>query len=107
MPAFDLQSVWTAAGMAAAAVVIGYVLGFVASAIPNIPTTETWRRAEILALDVLIVGGAALTSGATLSPESFIGAALVFIGLYNAAANAHDAGVNSAVRYASGSPAKP
>jgi len=104
MPPFDLQSIWTGAGLSAAAVIIGYVLGFLASAMPAITATEALRRYDTIALDVVLVGAAALTSGATPNPGNVVGAVLVFIGIYNAASHANAVGIKTAVAVANGSP---
>lgn len=104
---FDLQSIWTAAGAAAGAVIIGYLLGFLQSVAPFLPSTGVFRNWMLAALSGGIVLLAALTSGHTLSEPNAVanvfGGLLVFIGLYNASKNAHGAGEATAVKTAGGS----
>lgn len=108
MVAFNLQDIWTAAGMSAAAVIIGYILGFVQSVLPyeilSSGKVRNWALAFIAAVLVILAGW---TSGHTLSEpdavSNLFGGFLVFIGLYNAAKNAHGAGEATAVKTAGGS----
>lgn len=104
---FDLQSIWTASGAAAAAVVVGFLFGFIQSAVPGITNSAVVRNWALIAISGAIVLLAAATSGKTLEDPNVVGnvfgGVLVFIGIYNAAKNAHGAGEATAVRSANGS----
>lgn len=104
---FDLQSIWTAAGAAAAAVIVGYLFGFVQSAVPSFTNSATVRNWALIVFSAGLVLLAGLTSGKTLSDADVVanlfGGLLVFIGIYNAAKNAHGAGEATAVKQAGGS----
>jgi hypothetical protein len=100
---FDLQSIWTAEGLAAAAIVVGLIFGFVQSAVPAITNSGTFRNYALIALSALLVGAAAVASGAQPSIENVFGGVLVFIGLYNAAKNLHGAGESAAKATVNGS----
>ena len=89
---FDLQSIWSAEGLATAAIVVGLLFGFIQSAVPQITNSGTFRNWALIVLSGLIVGAAAVASGAQPSIENVIAGVLVFIGLYNAAKNLHGAG---------------
>ena len=95
---FDLQSIWTAAGAAAAAVVVGYLFGFLQSAIPGITSSGTVRNYALIVLSAGLVALAAVTSGAQPEVGNVFSAVLVAIGIYNAAKNAHGAGEATALR---------
>jgi hypothetical protein len=105
--AFDLQSIWTGAGLAAAAVVIGLIFGFVQSAVPIIPSSGTLRDWVLIVICAGLVALAAVTSGAKPDPSNVFAAILVFIGLYNASKNAHGAGEATAEKTVGVPPAKP
>ena len=104
---FDLQTIWTATGLSAAAVVVGLVFGFIQSAVPGITNSGTFRNWALIVISAVLVGLAGITSGKTLSdPDAIpniLGGILVFIGLYNASKNAHGAGEAAAVSTANGS----
>lgn len=89
---FDLQSIWSAEGLAAAALIVGLIFGFVQSAVPAITNSGDIRNYVLMALSALIVGAAAVASGAVPTIENVIGGVLVFIGLYNASKNLHGVG---------------
>ena len=100
--AFDLQSIWTAVGVSAFAVIVGYILGYVQSVAPFLPNTDIFRNVAISVLSAAGVVAAAITSGASPNPENVLGAIIVFIGIYNAAKNAHGAGTVTAARTSGG-----
>ena len=104
---FDLQSIWTATGMAAAAVIVGYLFGFAQSAVPAISSSATLRNYALMIFSAVLVLLAGLTSGKTLDDPDAVtnifGGVIVFIGIYNAAKNAHGAGEATAVKTANGS----
>ena len=106
MEAFDLQSIWTAAGMSAAAVIVGLIFGFIQSAVPAFTNSGTFRNWALIVISGALVVLAGLTSGRTLEdPQvatNLFGGLLVWIGLYNAAKNAHGAGEAVAQRTAGG-----
>lgn len=112
---FDLQTIWTGAGLSAAAVIVGYVLGFLQSVAPWLPSSGVFRNWTIAIVSAFLVVLAGITSGRTLEDPNVVGnlfgGFLVFLGLYNAAKNAHGAGEATAVRTAGGaeisSPATP
>jgi hypothetical protein len=93
---FDLNSVWSAEGAAAAALLIGYVLGVVQSLVPAIPSTGVARNWIIGVLAVGLVALAASQSGQTPAVGNVFGAALIALGIYSAATAAHIAGTASA-----------
>lgn len=99
---FDLQELWTATGLSAAAVVVGLVFGFLQSAIPAIPASGQLRNYVLIVLSAALVILAGITSGKTLNDADVIpnllGGVLVFIGLYNASKNAHGGGEAVALR---------
>lgn len=99
---FDLQTIWTASGAAAAAVVVGFLFGFLQSAIPAVTASGAFRNWALIGLSAGIVLLAAATSGKTLDDPNVVGnvfgGLLVFIGIYNAAKNAHGAGEATALR---------
>ena len=99
---FNLQDIWTSEGLAAAALVIGLIFGFIQSAVPQITSSGTLRNWALMALSALIVGLAALDSGAQPSIENVIAGVLVFIGLYNATVNLHRAGAATAQKTVNG-----
>ena len=99
---FNLQDIWSSEGLAAAALVIGLVFGFIQSAVPAISASGTFRNYALMALSALIVGLAALDSGAQPSIENVIAGVLVFIGLYNATVNLHRAGAATAQKTVDG-----
>lgn len=104
---FDLQSIWSAEGLAAAAIVVGLIFGFLQSALPFVTNSGTFRNWALIAISALLVGAAALASGATPNVENVLGGILVFIGLYNAAKNLHGAGEAAAKSTANGSEITP
>lgn len=99
---FDITTIWTATGMAAAALVVGYVFGFLQSVVPFLPTSGVFRNWVIAAISAALVVLAALGTGKTLDNPNLVtdalGGVLVFIGIYNAAKNAHGAGEATALR---------
>lgn len=99
---FDISTIWTATGMAAAALVVGYVFGFVQSVLPFLPTSGVFRNWVIAVIAAGLVAIAALDTGKSLDSPTLIadvlGGLLVFIGIYNAAKNAHGAGEATALR---------
>lgn len=106
MPAFDLQSIWTAAGAAAAAVVVGLIFGFLQSVIPGIPSTGTVRNWVLAILSAGLVILAALASGAKPEAGNVFAAFLTFLGVYLAATTAAAGGTAVGVRSAGGTPTK-
>lgn len=100
---FDLQDIWSAEGLAAAALVVGLLFGFIQSAVPQITNSGTVRNWTLIVLSAVIVGAAAYASGATPNVQNVIGGVLVFIGLYNATKNLHGAGEAAAKSVANGS----
>lgn len=99
---FNLQDIWTAAGASAAALVIGYIFGFVQSAAPFLTNSGTLRNYVLIVISAGLVLLAGATSGHTLSDPNAVanvfGGFLVFLGLYNAAKNAHGAGEATALK---------
>ena len=100
---FDLQNIWNSEGLAAAALVVGLIFGFIQSAVPAITNSGTLRNWALMALSALVVGLAALDSGATPTIENVVAGVLVFIGLYNATVNLHQAGAATAQKTVGGS----
>jgi len=106
---FDPQSIWTAAGAAGAALVVGYLFGFLQSVAPFLPSTGTVKNWVLAALSAGVVALAAVTSGAAPDPTNVFAALLVCVGIYQAASKTHEQGVATALRMASSlaSPMKP
>lgn len=104
---FDLQSIWTAAGLSAAALVVGVILGFIQSAVPQVTSSGTFRNWALIVISAVLVGLAAISSGASPSIENVLSGVLVFIGLYNAAKNAHGGGESLAQKTVNGSEISP
>lgn len=106
MVEFDLQSIWHAGGMSAAALTVGYIFGFVQSAVPRITNSGVFRNYVLMAVSAAIVILAGITSGKTLDDpfviNNLLGGTLVFIGIYNLAKNAHGAGEATAQKTSHG-----
>lgn len=95
---FDLQDVWTGAGLAAAALIVGVVFGFLQSILPQLPASGVFRNYVLAAISAGLVILAAVTSGAQPDAGNVFAAFLVFVGLYNASKNAHGGGEAAALR---------
>jgi hypothetical protein len=99
---FDPQSIWTAAGAAGAALVVGYLFGFLQSIAPFLPSTGTVKNWVLAVISAGVVALAAVTSGASPDPVNVFAAGLVFVGIYQAASKTHEQGVASALKMVSG-----
>lgn len=101
---FDLQTIWTAGGQDAFALVVGVLLGFAQSLIPAIPATGVLRNWSVAIVAGALVGMAAITSGHTISEPNAAGnvlnGLLVFIGTYTIVLGGHTAAVKTAVTVA-------